>query len=189
MSTRAWVTCLRLLKLPADNIATSQLARMLVVAAHFLLLPDVCFLCVFNNHNNGELARDIIEIFCSSARGNPRGCCRKETLFPSVCLFIWLGVLSNVGWRERSCKKVMEGEMSQGKREESPSRIRKICLLIYYYFIAFVSQVLPSFKKTKTLKFHLPIVHGRDGLLHPVSRVQRFSFEGRVVHVAEHCHL
>ena len=93
MSTRAWVTCLRLLKLPADNIATSQLARMLVVAAHFLLLPDVCFLCVFNNHNNGELARDIIEIFCSSARGKEasKGLVEARNLFPPyVCLSGWV---------------------------------------------------------------------------------------------------
>ena len=77
--------------------------------------------------------------------------------------------------------------MSQGKWEESPRRIRKICLLIYYYFIAFVSQVFPSIQKVE--KLNLPILHGRNWLLHPVPGVQRLCLEGWVMHVAEHCHL
>ena len=78
----------------------------------------------------------------------------------------------------------MEGEISRGTLGRKSQRNLKICLLIYYYFIVFISS-----SDNEIVERYSPIVHGSHWLLHPVPGVQRLRLESRVVHVSKHCHL
>lgn len=87
----------------------------------------------------------------------------------------------------------MEGEKSRGSSKESPKRNLQDMFALYIIILSpppvrrgrgFIYNI-----RKKISKMNLRIIHGRYGLLHPGSWIQRFGFESGVVHVSKHSHL